>query len=194
VFTFSTRFKAFVPHRLSRENMMNKTVSYLVSLALGAFCVSGAVADDNKWYVEGAYAALSASESGTDVDVSILSGFVGYQINDNWAVEGTRGFGIGDDTIVNEGVRVKVEANTMYGILLKPSYSVGDNLSGFLRLGYADTEVEFSAQGVSEKTSSTDFVWGAGFEYDVAENVYLSLSYLDIDDLDGVVFAAGYRF
>jgi opacity protein-like surface antigen len=147
---------------------------------------STAVAADNGWYVEGQYLSIGDS----DVDVGGIGVAIGNNVHENVAVEVIVGTGVGDDSY--DGV--DVELDSYYGLVVKPNMDVGDRANIFLNIGYVDVDVSASGFGVSASASSDEFLWGLGAQIDFTEQMYGTVSFIDIDETDGFKISVGYSF
>lgn len=176
-------------------------------LAGGAQAQMARSATTGTLYGELGYSQLKISEAGTSVKPGMLRGIVGYNFNDNLAVEGLLGFGVRKDsaTISFAGVPVGVEGDVkqMYGIYVKPKAAVGDGFEVFGRIGYANTRLRATATagGVTATDTSSDgsLSYGLGANFNVAPRAYVGVDYMryykkDDVKIDGVTVSVGYRF
>jgi hypothetical protein len=99
------------------------------------------------------------------------------------------GSGFGKD--VEEGV--KVELDRYYGLVLKPNMDLGDNANIFVNLGYVDIDIKATALGQSTSVSTDEFMWGVGIALNVNEELFGTVSFIDIDDADGLQISFGIR-
>lgn len=164
--------------------MVKKTLATLAGAAL--LMGSTAVAADNGWYAEGHY--LSVGDS--DIDIGGIGLALGNNVHENFAVEFVVGTGVGDDSYAG----VEYELDSYYGIVLKPNMDLGDRANIFLNLGYLDLDVSGSTSVASATASVDEFMWGIGAQVDFTEQMYGSVSFIDIDDTDGFKISVGYNF
>lgn len=162
--------------------------SMAVLAVSSAFTIAATSASAEGAYVGVQYGmtTLDASASGASVDwkPSNLVLLGGFDLNDNFAIEGRYGLSLSDDT--NSGVSAEVD---MTGVYVKASVSSG-MLSPYAMLGYANTEVEVSFDELSGSDSETDFSYGLGLDIVLSEKIDLNLEYMSYysDKIDGVDF------
>jgi hypothetical protein len=119
-----------------------------------AFAASAHAADTaTGWSAELGGAVGHVSDGGVDVNLTSVMLRGGYQINDNFSVEGEASFGVGDDS--DSGV--KFHQDYEVGAFVAASMPAGDNTVVLARLGYAQSKIKASIGGLS----ATDTVNGA---------------------------------
>lgn len=160
----------------------------IATLIFGSFAVTA--------HAEGLYGGLSYGQ--TDYDspgFSDGSGFgfkLGYQINENFAIEG--GYldgGEGDD---NDGADSWYLDGDAVQLALKASTNINEPVFGYLKLGYASWDLELDASntgGGRDSIDGNDLLYGAGvgWNFNEAGRAYLEYQTIsvDTDDADGDV-------
>lgn len=173
---------------------MKKTLTALALLSLGVTA-----------HAEGLYGGVSYGQ--TDYDApgfSDGSGFgfkVGYQINDNFAVEG--GYldgGEGDD---NDGPDSWYVDGDAIQLAVRASTNINDPVYGYLKLGYAAWDLEIDASNTGDGRESfdgNDLLYGAGvgWNFNEAGRAYLEYQNISVDtdyaDGDVATISVGVEF
>ena len=167
-----------------------------------ALALAGAAAHA-QYYVEGAYnlTKVSIDDPSMKLKPSALTGFIGYGLHPNLAVEGMLALGASSDSaaIPNDNVDLSVKYKSAYGVYLKPRFQATPDLELFARLGYLKSKVEYSAPGYSETISKSSTSWGLGGNYAIDKQLYLTASYMNLSKKDGVKvdgfsLGVGYKF
>jgi len=103
----------------------------------------------------------------------------GYQFNQYLALEGRYTFSVGDHTLTHNhlgGVKEDKDIDiSNIALYLKPMYPIGDFIIYGL-LGYGKVQREFNERPQHEWDGS-GFQWGAGVQYEVAENFSIFADY-----------------
>ncbi len=115
----------------------------------------------------------------TDSTANNLLLQAGYKFNKYFALEGRYTFSAGDHSLTHnfengreEDVDISISNLAVY---LKPMYPIGDfTLYGLL--GYGKTEREFNVAPIHTWDES-GFQWGAGFQYEVMDNISIFADY-----------------
>jgi len=131
-----------------------------------------------------------------------LRGLVGYELNENLAIEGMIGLGLGNDGIKVKGQNVlgaNLKIDNMYGVYITPKVKLANNLEGFVRAGYAHVKGTVSDNGQSSSGSESGFSYGLGARYAFDKNMSLNfdyMSYLDKSNAKatGFTVGVGYKF
>ncbi|WP_431262136.1 porin family protein [Roseateles chitinivorans] len=145
-------------------------------------------------YGDVGYTFLNLKSDGPTVKPGALRGIVGWDLHPNVAIEAMLATGLKDDTV--DGVKFKVSRS--YGIFVTPKYNF-DQFEVFGRVGYADSKIKASSQGLSGSDSDGSFAWGLGGRYNFSKTLYGGLDYMqyykkDGLKIDGVTLNVGYRF
>jgi outer membrane autotransporter protein len=149
-------------------------------------------------------ATYKESESGLSLKSSPQSfrGLLGYQLNNNVAIEGMVGFGMSDDGVKVNGVSVpgvNFEVDDIVGIYAKGKVQLTEGLDAFARVGYARSKGTVSGNGFSESASDSGFSYGVGLSYAINSKISVNLdymSYLNKSDskATGVTVGLGFKF
>jgi opacity protein-like surface antigen len=168
-------------------------------LAGGAVHAQMARGASGNVYGELGYTSLKIQESGFSVKPGMLRGIVGFNFNQNLALEGMLGFGVRKDS--SNGIQSEVRH--MFGVYVKPKVVLGDAFELFGRLGYADTRLRSTANvagfTASDSSSGSDVSYGFGANFNIAPQAYIGVDYMryynknDVK-LDGVTLSIGSRF
>ena len=173
----------------------------LTATALGALSVTPAV-HAQAIYGELGYSALSASLSVPVLGVSVKSepamarAMLGISPFAGLGVEGMIGTGISDDRLRGTGgIDSHVKVDEFVGVYLASRLNLGV-VELFGRAGVAETRVRFDGLGSG---SDNDFSYGGGIRLLPADNLTLSLDYMNYLDKDGVkidgyTFSIGLKF
>jgi outer membrane autotransporter protein len=156
--------------------------------AAGAQAQSQAKGNEAPFYGEIGYTALTYKEPGFKAHPKALRLLGGYELNPNLSVEGHVLLGTKDGSVNFEGETVKVKADSIWGVFLKPKVAVMPDLELFGRLGFARTQREVSSPGLSEKQSANSFAYGLGAAYAITDKLSLSLDYMSYYDRKDIQF------
>lgn len=114
---------------------------------------------------------------------------LGYEISENFSVEGQGSLGLIDDDI--EGFDVGVD-NSFAGFV-RGSLPVSDQFSLFAKGGYHVTKFGVDGDGIDESLKIDGLAYGAGVEYmfDEKNGLRADVTFLDSsdDDIEGVDFS-----
>lgn len=132
-------------------------------------------------------------------DLDAVSGVIGYKFHPNVSGELYLATGTGSDSGTFAGAPFRAKLDHSYGLFLRPSAMVTNNLEVFGRAGFQRTKVSASAVGVSASDSRSSWAYGVGVNYYFANNLYGQLAYTSLynrDDIqvDGFTFGVGARF
>lgn len=179
---------------------MKKMIRFMGAAAI----LATAAAAQAQVYVEGAIAPLTLKGSESPVlkaKPAVLTGFVGYEIHPNVAVEGFLGLGASNASVTLDGAAtaVKAKISNSYGIFVKPKVMINNEVELFGRLGYARSKVKLSADGESASESDGSFAYGVGGNYYLNKQTYLTASYMSFYSKDGLKatglnLGVGYKF
>ncbi len=114
---------------------------------------------------------------------------LGYQISENFSVEGQGSFGVIDDDV--DGFDVGVDNS--FAAFVRGSLPVSDQFSLFAKGGYHFTKFGVDGNGFDESLDIDGFAFGGGVEYmfDAENGLRADVTFLDSDDdiIDGVDFS-----
>ena len=153
-------------------------------------------------YADAGYTFISIDVEDESADLGALSGHVGYNINDWFAVEGEGLVGVEDETVSVGGFNASAGLNYLVGAYAKGQYPVRDNINLHARVGlvYAEVEAELSGPGVSGSDSDgeTGVAFGAGAEYALTPAIGIRGDYtrydFDGEAANALTAAAVFRF
>lgn len=135
----------------------------IAAAALATMAASSYAAGPNTFY-----AGVEASSTKID-DVSGhkggFGGLVGYNFNQNWAIEGTYRRLASFDVA---GLDVDIDQAVVAAIGTLP---LSNGFSVYGRLGYGRLEAKASAAGISGKEHDNGGVYGVGVGYDFGNNI-----------------------
>ena len=169
----------------------------LAAAAIAGFATSATAQDT------GAYGTLGGDYVNVEgFDTITVTGRLGYNFTENFAVEGQAAFGIIDDSFdeVVEGVAVEANAgvNNSFAGFFKAGLPLDGGLEVFARVGYHFTEFGASAEAegltVSDSDSTDGIAVGAGGQYffDNANGVRLEYTLFDGEGGNADVISLSY--
>ena len=128
---------------------------------------------------------------------SNLRGIVGYELNDNLAVESMLSLGLRDSSVKVGGFNSggSAEVDNMIGVFVKPKVHVGEGLEVFGRLGATRAKLSIG----SENASDTSIAYGLGASYHINSQLSVNADYMTYHDKDditlkGFTVGVGYKF
>ena len=173
-----------------------------------AALVAASVTAHAQFYGEVGYSVDSTKLTGSNVQETkpkALRALVGYDFNENFALEGIVGFGIGEANVKTNGATVsgdKAKLNNVVGLYLTPKVEVIDGLTASLRLGVARSNTKFKGTfSDTEITTSTSY--GIGVSYLIDSQISINADYMvyGADNFNnksleskGFTIGAGYKF
>jgi len=157
-----------------------------VLIAAGAACALLAVPAlaqaETSWYANIGYTNVNVDE--VDVNLGLIQGRVGVNLNPYFAVEGEAGFGIADDTVDIGGTDVDIEMNSQFAAYIVGKYPVSERFDVYARVGYATYEVEASAGGGSASDNGSDVAYGLGAQAFFTDNDGVRFDWTTYGDAD----------
>ncbi len=139
-----------------------KKSSITLSLALLS------LASQAQTYVEFGYAAVSVDTSNSSVgNPRALRGLIGFELNQNIAIEGLYGVGIG---------KSNYNIDNMYGFYVTPKLKIAEKVEGFVRAGY--THAAGSYKNTNYTKTYGDFSYGGGFRVALDKNISINFDYM----------------
>ncbi|MFT6791252.1 MAG: outer membrane immunogenic protein [Cellvibrionaceae bacterium] len=135
-----------------------------------------------EFYLGGQYGFTNLDVEGIDLDPSNLIVRGGYGITENFQLEARVGFGLSDDGIGGDSLKVS-EIIGLYG-----KFAASGKVSPYAIFGYSDIELEFDISGESGSVSDSGFSYGAGLDYYLSDNSAINFEYMSYynDKLDGI--------
>jgi opacity protein-like surface antigen len=181
----------------------------IVIAGIAGLLVAGAhaqTASDNRAYAEVGYLAISHEENALGYFVKstpkALRGVLGYEVNDNVALEVMAAAGLGySDADVNAqstpGIQFKV--NSLYGWYVTPKTQLIDNVEGFVRLGYAHVRGTSTLGDNSSSDYENGFSYGLGLRYRFDRTTFLNVDYMSYSNKSdykakGLTVGLGFNF
>ncbi|MDH4479259.1 MAG: outer membrane beta-barrel protein [Rhodoferax sp.] len=131
-----------------------------------------------------------------------IRGVLGYEVNENLALEGLAAVGMGDSDFEVAGVKIpgaKFKVDSVVGLYAKPKFKFSPELEGFVRAGFARSQGTVSAGGLSESSSESGFSYGVGASYALSQKTSLNFDYMSYlnkneSQATGFTFGIGYKF
>ena len=174
--------------------------------------------DDGRMYANLGLSLLSADLDLSDLDVqgntldlgqetinvTMLTGRLGYKVNRYIAIEGDVGFGLGDDDFQRSipvqingfgtatvDADAKLKVKNYVGVFARGILPVSDNFDLFVRGGYGTAKATANVTGTSpqapgftasasESDSAKGFAYGVGAEYHLSERSAIRADYSGI--------------
>jgi opacity protein-like surface antigen len=140
---------------------------------------------------------LKAGSIAINSDVDQVTAAASYQIHPNIAVEGMIGLGLSNKEALKTNTNTySNRVNNMFGIYVKPTWSITDTLSVNARLGYSQAAMEITDRTSTNERklayTSSGLSYGVGLSYAFKENMHINLDYLvfggnltGLNDADG---------
>lgn len=145
-------------------------------------------------YVGGVYSFIDYKESGIPaVKPKAIALMVGWQFNQNLAVEGRIGAGAGSDDL--DGIDIKVDS--YYSGLLRGTVPMTDSFNLYAIAGVTSGKLKASAAGVTVSDSETKASYGIGVEFVVQKQSGISVEwgrFLSGDGYTADAISLGYRY
>ncbi len=208
--------------------MQRMTTLSLIAAVLALTTTSASAADKDGVYatIGGTYLSTELDLSDIDVsgetvnlgvqdaDITMISGRLGYRINDFFAVEGEAGFGLGGDdfdravpinvlgNIANVDTNVTLDVKNYYIAFARGILPVSEDFDLFARIGYGQATAEadivgtfsgFTASGSAEDDAS-GLAYGVGAQFNFTESDGIRADYTRLDETDIISLAYSRRF
>jgi opacity protein-like surface antigen len=194
--------------RARAQNTKGKKMKIsMKSVALAAIMAMTSAQVLAQVYGEVGYQAttIKTTVAGNNVKSSpgAVVGYLGYDLNDNLALEGSLTLGVGSaDTTVNGASQsnpVSTKIDHGYGVYLKPKVRINESVEVFGRLGYTQGKSTSSTATVSSSETKSDWAYGLGMSYALSTKTYLTATWMRLYDKDstksnGLTVGVGYRF
>lgn len=208
--------------------MSHKYSFYLAVLFSALLASPAAAADKSGAYVNIGITQLSADVDLTDtqvqgqianlgeqsLDITMVTGRVGYRLNDYLAIEGEAGFGLGGDdfnqavpvnvggTNINVDTNVGLDVDNYFIGFARGIFPVSEQVDIFIRGGYgtasAEADITASAAGLSASGSVSDsfdgFAYGIGGQFNFTNNDGIRADYTRLEDTNIISLAYARRF
>ncbi len=208
--------------------MQRMTTLSLIAAVLALTTTSASAADKDGVYatIGGTYLSTELDLSDIDVsgetvnlgvqdaDITMISGRLGYRINDFFAVEGEAGFGLGGDdfdravpinvlgNIANVDTNVTLDVKNYYIAFARGILPVSEDFDLFARIGYGQATAEadivgtfsgFTASGSAEDDAS-GLAYGVGAQFNFTESDGIRADYTRLDETNIISLAYSRRF
>lgn len=161
-----------------------------IFLAISLFSIS-TYAEAGTPYAGLKYSAWNYDDSDApEFTLNSLEGVVGYSVNDRVSIEGRFGFGIGDDSDTEDGVKVELEIEKHFGIYVKPRMQMdGFELYGLLGLSRVELKADVSSNVAEIKVTDdeTSFSYGVGVDFNATNSIAVNAEWRKLiagDDYD----------
>jgi outer membrane autotransporter protein len=162
-----------------------KVKFFLLGTIVAASALAGSqMAAAENYYIGAQYAQATYEQSNTlgnaaaddgEADPTALIFVGGYKFNENVALEGRLGLGLGDDDFeFASGGSTKIEVSRLLSILGK--FSVGGTFSPYAVVGFTDFELD-ADNGTTVEGDGLSY--GVGVDFSVSENAAISLEYIN---------------
>ena len=153
------------------KNIMLASVLFLVA----------ATAEAQDWYAALQYSSLdvelSALGATADSEPDGISLLVGRMVNENFAVEGLVGMGLGDDRVENSSFDFELES--VLGLSVVGIYPASDALNLYGKIGFALVEYDDSDGDASD---ASGVMFGLGAAFAINEQYGLNIEYVQYPD------------
>ena len=167
-----------------------------------------ALAQNTKPYFEVGYTMLDVEASSSGITLAssptILRFIAGTELSEGLAIEGMYGTSLSSDDITVNGIDVssllstELKVKNVFGVYLKPSAKLNENLEVFGRFGYTKAKYSISVAQVGVSGSESSVSYGFGASYQIAKDINLSADYMsyvsDEADTDGITLAFKFHF
>ena len=173
------------------RNRVLRKLAFVGVAALVSTPVTGSEAGST--YAGGQFALLDYDVDGlSSFNPTGLVGRVGHFVVDYVAIEGRIGFGLGDDSITVQGIRVDGQLENLFGAYVVGHLPIEGAFSPYGLLGFtsAKAKLELPGFGVSETDTDSGFTWGLGVDIRVSQQVSVNGEYVRYLDERDYVFSA----
>jgi len=204
---------------------MYRITTFSLAILIPVFLAPSAVADDKA----GAYVNIGLTQLSTDLDltqtevqgqianfgeqsldITMLTGRIGYRINQYIALEGEAGFGFGGDdfnqsvpvdvggTLVNVDTNVELDVENYFVGFARGILPVSEQFELFIRGGYgsatAQADITASLAGLTASGSASDkangFAYGVGGQFNISNKDGIRADYTRLEDAN--IFSISY--
>ena len=174
--------------------------------------VAASMAAHAQLYGEVGYNAnvTNVKENGASLESKpkALRALLGYEFNENFALEGIVGFGISDSNVTYKEAGLsekagKAKLNNILGLYLTPKVQIINDLEGFLRLGVSSYKGSVTTDENSYSKTATSTSYGIGVRYMIDSQIYLNADYMSYGHMNvkdktiqhkGFTIGIGYKF
>ncbi|MNJ63351.1 outer membrane protein X [compost metagenome] len=141
----------------------------------------------------GPYLGASLSRAEIDhADLTALGYKLGYQANQNFALEARLGTGLFDDSVDHR----TYEIDNYAGLYAKAILPLNHNFSVYGLVGYSRAELKtYTRHGIVNDWSDRDVSSGLGLDITVERNLSINLEWINlVEDVDLLSFGINYGF
>lgn len=166
--------------------MIKKLAASLAVLAVAVATPAAAeMVNSTGWYINAGGTWFNADDE--DVDVTGLTGRLGYRFHPNFGVEGEASFGVEGDTADVLGTPVDVDLDDQFGVYGVGFLPMTRNMELIGRVGWAQINAEGSFGGFSAGVDDDGLAAGVGVQYAFTPNFGVRAEYTRLaSDDDGV--------
>ncbi|MDX1537739.1 porin family protein [Arsukibacterium sp.] len=164
------------------------------TLLAGTFFSAAAAAQtyDKGFYLGGHYGQhkveLESDFADTDVKFGVAGVNAGLQLTSFLALEARYAIGVEDEEIFDDDDSARYEIDRHMALMAKGSLPLGDRFALFATAGYGETKYNFAYDipGLtgSESTTESGFIYGAGANFHLTNNLSLVAEYNVLPDLE----------
>jgi len=208
---------------------MKRLSVFSLAIIVSTIFTTSAAANDKS----GAYVNIGITQLSTDLDltqtdvggqianlgeqssnITMITGRLGYRINDFFALEGEAGFGLGGDdfaqavpvnvggTPVNVDTNVELDVKNYFVGFARGIFPVSEQFEVFIRGGYgtatAEADITASFAGLTASGSAEDsadgFAYGLGGQFNISDKDGIRADYTRLEDADILSIAYARRF
>jgi len=208
---------------------MKRLSVFSLAIIVSTIFTTSAAANDKS----GAYVNIGITQLSTDLDltqtdvggqianlgeqssnITMITGRLGYRINDFFALEGEAGFGLGGDdfaqavpvnvggTPVNVNTNVELDVKNYFVGFARGIFPVSEQFEVFIRGGYgtatAEADITASFAGLTASGSAEDsadgFAYGLGGQFNISDKDGIRADYTRLEDADILSIAYARRF
>lgn len=176
---------------------MSKSLTVLAALA-----TVSAPAFAQGLYADVGYSFISVDVEDEDVDLGAVSGHIGYNFSEWFALEAEGAIGVEDEEVSAGGFTASAGLDYIVGGYAKGQVPLGEAINLYARVGLVQAQVEAEVSGPgfsgSDSDSESGVGYGAGAEFFITPAIGIRGDYtrydFDGDTADALTAAAIFRF
>lgn len=179
----------------------------LLGVAAVMLGVSFGASAQSRVYTEATYLQLAStshvSSGTTSSDGQVVAAISGYQLDENFSVEGMLGTGASSSDVKLNGstqsTPVTSKLNLAYGVYARAKAALTTDADVFVRVGRSGWQGTASTSSASVSNNLYDWTYSAGVNYSINKSTYVTGSWVKAYDknsikVDGWSLGVGYRF